>query len=182
MKDRNILTGQEIHCQYETLAMKAETDDIHAIFLLKKNVQTDIIKTILGYSPITALETLKEWKVVITSVGQGYESMESWHDYKTGTGTIFKGRRTPMNIRKSRDNFDKDGRPRCFNCNTYGHMAKECWKPKKDKETRRCYKCDKVGHLAKDCRLEQKIKNRSVQEKSDEEDDNKQKGFVEGSE
>jgi len=31
---------------------------------------------ILGYSPITAPETLKEWKVAIISVRQGYESME----------------------------------------------------------------------------------------------------------
>jgi len=31
---------------------------------------------ILGYSLIAAPETLKEWKVVIISVGQGYESIE----------------------------------------------------------------------------------------------------------
>ena len=33
--------------KFKTLAMKVKTDDMHAIFLLKKNVQTDIIKTIL---------------------------------------------------------------------------------------------------------------------------------------
>ena len=54
--------------------MKADTDELYAIFLLKKNVQQDIIKMILGYPPITAPETLKEWKVAITSVGQEYES------------------------------------------------------------------------------------------------------------
>jgi len=58
--------------KFDILAMKAGTDDMHAIFLLKKNVQADIIKTILGYPPMAALDTLKEWKVVITSVGQGY--------------------------------------------------------------------------------------------------------------
>jgi len=46
--------------EFETLAMKANTDELHAIFLLKKNVQADIIKTILGYSLIVAPETLKE--------------------------------------------------------------------------------------------------------------------------
>ena len=51
-------------------------DELHIIFLLKKNVQQDIIKTILGYPPIAAPETLKEWKVVITLVGQEYESTE----------------------------------------------------------------------------------------------------------
>ena len=39
---------------------------------------------------------------------------------------------------------------------------------------------DKVGHLAKECRLGQKIKNRSVQEDLDKEDD-KQQGLIRGS-
>jgi len=55
--------------KFEALAMKADTDELHAIFLLKKNVRHDIIKTILGYPPIAMLETLKEWKVAIISVG-----------------------------------------------------------------------------------------------------------------
>jgi len=67
------------------LAMKADTDELHAIFLLKKNVRQDIIKTILGYLLIAMLESLKEWKVAIISVGQGYESTEGCHDYKTST-------------------------------------------------------------------------------------------------
>ena len=62
--------------EFEALAMKTDTDKLHAIFLLKKNVRHDIIKTILGYPPIAMPEILKEWKVAITSVGQGYESTE----------------------------------------------------------------------------------------------------------
>ena len=62
--------------EFDALAMKADTDELHAIFLLKKNVQQDIIKIILGYLPIVAPESLKEWKVAITSVGQGYKSTE----------------------------------------------------------------------------------------------------------
>jgi len=62
--------------EFEALAMKADTDELHTIFLLKKNARHDIIKTILGYPPIAMPEILKEWKVVITSVGQGYESTE----------------------------------------------------------------------------------------------------------
>ena len=46
--------------KFKALAMKVDTDELHAIFLLKKNVQPDIIKMILGYPPITAPETLKE--------------------------------------------------------------------------------------------------------------------------
>ena len=54
--------------KFEVLAMKAETDDMYAIFLLKKNIRTNIIKTILEYLPMAALEILKEWKMMITSV------------------------------------------------------------------------------------------------------------------
>ena len=46
--------------EFEALAIKADTDDLHAIFLLKKNVWHDIIKMILGYLPIVMPETLKE--------------------------------------------------------------------------------------------------------------------------
>ena len=40
--------------------MKAKTDDMHVIFLLKKNVKSNIIKTILEYPSIAILETLKK--------------------------------------------------------------------------------------------------------------------------
>jgi len=46
--------------EFEALAIKTKTNDIHAIFLLKKNVQADIIKTILGYPLMAAPDTLKE--------------------------------------------------------------------------------------------------------------------------
>jgi len=87
-----------------------------------------------------------------------------------------------MDIGKSQDNFNKDGKPKCFNCNIYGHLAKECGRPKKNKEMRKCYKYNKVGHLAKDCRSEQKMKVRRNQEDSDKEDNNKKKNFVKDSE
>ena len=120
--------------KFEALAMKADTDDLHTMFLLKKNVQHDIIKTILGYPPIAMPETLKEWKVAITLVGQEYESTEEKHDYKTSTGTIYGGQGQPMDIGKSNKNF-KDGKPKYFNCNKYSHMAKECRAEKKEQET-----------------------------------------------
>ena len=46
--------------EFNLLAMKADTDELHTIFLLKKNVRQDIIKMILGYLPIATPETLKE--------------------------------------------------------------------------------------------------------------------------
>jgi len=70
--------------EFKALAMKVDTDKLHVIFLLKKNIWQDIIKTILEYPLIAALETLKKWKTVIISVGQGYESTEGWHDHEIG--------------------------------------------------------------------------------------------------
>ena len=119
--------------------MKAETNNMHTIFLLKKNVRSNIIKTILGYPPIVALEIFKEWKVAIISIGQKYESTEERQDYKTGSGITYRGREAPINIRKSKDNYDKDRKPKCFNCNIYRYIAKDCQKLKKEKETKKCY-------------------------------------------
>jgi len=88
-----------------------------------------------------------------------------------------------MDIRKARDNFNKNRKLRCFNCNAYGHMARDCRKPKKEKEMRKCYKYNKIGYLAKDCRSKQIMKIRRNQDevdKSDAEEDDKKKSFVEG--
>ena len=156
--------------------MKADTDELHAIFLLKKNARQDIIKMVLGYPLMAMPETLKEWKVAITSVGQGYKPTEECHDYKTSTGTTYGGRGQPMDIGRSNDNF-KDGKPKCFNCNKYRHIAKDCWGKKKERETRKCFKCDKEGYIAKDCKGKQTMKNRKVKEDSDEEDDKKEESF-----
>jgi len=46
--------------KFKVLAIKTEINDLYAIFLLKKNVQIDIIKTILGYPSMAASEMLKE--------------------------------------------------------------------------------------------------------------------------
>jgi len=111
------------------------------------------------------------------SVEQGYESTEEYHDYKTGTGTTYGGREQPMDIGKSNDNF-KDRKPKCFNYNKYGHMAKECQSEKKERETQMCFKCDKKGHIAKDCRGKQIMKKRKVQEELEEKDNEKEEqGF-----
>ena len=169
--------------KFKVLAIKTEIDNMYTIFLLKKNMWADIIKTILEYPPIVAPDTLKEWKVAITSVEQGYEFIESQHNYKTGMGITFGGQGIPMDIGKSWDNFDENRKPRCFNCNIYGHIAKEYRKPKKDKKIRKYYKYNKVRHIAKDCRFKQKMKIRRNQEKSnesDEEENDKKKSFVKG--
>jgi len=80
----------------------------------------------LGYPPIAVPESLKEWKVTIILVGQGYKLTEGWHYYRTGIGMTYRGQEIPMDIGKIRDNYDKEGRSKCFNCNKYEHMAKKC--------------------------------------------------------
>ena len=80
-----------------------------------------------------------------------------------------------MDIGKSNDNF-KDGKPKCFNCNKYRHMAKECRAEKREQDTQTCFKCDKKGHIAKNCKGKETMKKRKVQEELDEED-KEEKGF-----
>ena len=52
-----------------------------------------------------------------------------------------------MNIEKSKNNYDKDRQSGYFNYNVYGYITKDCWKLKKEKETRKCYKCNKVEYF-----------------------------------
>jgi len=46
--------------EFKALVIKVDTDELHTIFLLKKDVWQAIIKMILGYLLIIALESLKE--------------------------------------------------------------------------------------------------------------------------
>ena len=46
--------------KFKVLAIKTDTNKLHTIFLLKKNVWVNIIKIILGYPLMTAPEMLKE--------------------------------------------------------------------------------------------------------------------------
>ena len=83
-----------------------------------------------------------------------------------------------MDIGKSNNNF-KDGKLKCFNCNKYGHMVKECRSERKERETRTCFKCEKKGHIARDCKGKQIMKKHKIQEEEtdEEEKDDKKQGF-----
>jgi len=93
-------------------------------------------------------------------------------------GITYGGRGQPMDIGKSNDNF-KDRKPKCFNCNKYGHIAKECRAEKKEYETRTYFKCEKKRHIAKDCKEKQMMKKHKIREEdSDKEDKNdREQGF-----
>ena len=81
-----------------------------------------------------------------------------------------------MDIGRSNNNF-KDRKLKCFNCNKYRHMVKDCREKKKERETRKCFKCDKEEYIAKDCKGKQMMKNRKVKEDLDDKDDKKEEGF-----
>ena len=85
----------------------------------------------------------------------------------------------PMDISKTKDNYDKERRPKHFNYNKYRHITKECQK-RKEKDPRKCFRCEKVGYIAKDCKEKQLMKIRSIKKESD--DENKEKDFGEDSE
>ena len=84
-----------------------------------------------------------------------------------------------MDIGKAKENFDKSRKPKCFNCNIYGHLTKKCRKLKKEQDTRKGYKYNKVEYIAKDYRLGQKMKNCSIQELNNKKED-KQEDFGKG--
>ena len=76
--------------------------------------------------------------MAITLINQEYEFTESWQDYRTGTKIIYGEKDVSMDIRKAKDNFDNNRKPKCFNCNIYGYIAKDCRKPKKEQDIRKC--------------------------------------------
>ena len=84
---------------------------------MKKNARSKIIKTILEYLPIVVSEILKEWKVAIILVGQGYKSTKSRQDYQTGLEITYGKRGASMDIGKAKDNYKENEKCRCFNCN-----------------------------------------------------------------
>ena len=54
----------------------------------------------MGYLLMATSEMLKEWKVAITSVGQGYKFTEWRQDYQIRTRTTHREKSAPMDIGK----------------------------------------------------------------------------------
>jgi len=92
---------------------------------------------ILEYSFIIAPKLLEKWKVAITSVKQEYKSTERKQNYRTGLEIIYEEREASIDIEKAKDNYNKDGKPRYFNCNIYRHIMKNCRKLKKEKKNQK---------------------------------------------
>jgi len=131
------------------------------------------------YPPAQAPKSLEQWKVAITAVGQGYEWTNIHYNYRTGSGITYGGMGKPMEIGRQQNN-GQGRKPKCYNCNKFRHMAKDCRQPKKEKKQQECFKCGKEEHIAIGCRAPQQMKTRSSQREDS--DDKEQKGFVKGSE
>ena len=80
MKDQDIQarkgTYSRLHDRIWNIGYKDWNQQYTHYFLIKKNVRSNIIKTILEYLLIVVPELLKEWKIAIISVRQEYESTE----------------------------------------------------------------------------------------------------------
>ncbi|XP_006454866.1 hypothetical protein AGABI2DRAFT_140700 [Agaricus bisporus var. bisporus H97] len=88
--------------EFNLLKNKVGTDDQHAVFLLKKNVRKDIIRTILSFPPTNLPTNLAEWTKVIKSVGIGAETMHMF-DKHTSSGVTYGGSSQPMEIDSKRE-------------------------------------------------------------------------------
>jgi len=74
------------------------------------------------------------------------------------------------------------GRPKTISTKMESQSALTAIYTDTEKDTKKFYKCDKIRHIAKDYRLGQKMKNYSIQDKLDNEENDKQKDFKEGPE
>jgi len=93
--------------------------------LLKKNVNREIIRAIMVYPPTQAPKSLEQWKVAITAVGQEYKWTNIHYDYKTGSGITYREIGKTMEIGQQQNN-GQGHKPKCYNCNKFGHIAKDC--------------------------------------------------------
>jgi hypothetical protein len=159
--------GQHINnfiIQFGVLKEMSKVDNQHAIFLLKQHVKHDIIRIIMGYPPVAIPSDLKEWIKAILSVGKGQEATQTCHDILTPTGVIYGGKGQPMEIGRKRLEWSKDRTLKCYRCDQYSHIGKECLK--KPQGGTKCYECGRFGHVAKDCqskgKTQFKVKVRSM--------------------
>jgi hypothetical protein len=79
----------------------------------------------------------------------GYEANKMRKDIKTESGITYGGSGLPMEIGKRKFLWNDKGEPKCYKCESYGHMGKNC--PNKKSSNVKCYRCGKFGHVSKSC-------------------------------
>ena len=63
-----------------------------------------------------------------------------------------------QSLTQERNSRTEDGRPRCFNCNRPGHLARSCKAPRQPMmQGRYCNYCKKQGHNITECRVRRPV-------------------------
>jgi hypothetical protein len=188
---------------FKQMKKDGKVDDTHCMLLLERNVNPNIIDKLYstGQEFPTSFSDMCHW---VANIGRGWEIhqerrriLKTWtgpaattskETYRDGNGKTYGGAGKPMEIdavrRKPR--WDKKGNPRCFNCDEFGHMSKDCKKPKRIQKAPgsvTCFNCGKQGHMSRNCRSPKRGKIRS-QENGDTDSEAQtedEEGFVEES-
>ncbi|KXN89216.1 Gag-Pol polyprotein [Leucoagaricus sp. SymC.cos] len=150
---------QDFLIEFEVLKRKAKTDDSHALFLLKKHIQPDIIKTIMGYSTDYQPTSYMEWMSSISTVEKRYKFTELKWQHTMSSGVTYGERGQLMEIGhvtpQTPHHIDKRN-PKCYSCGKFGYIAKNCPEPKNTcapANTKvQCYNCGKFRHISEYCR------------------------------
>jgi len=152
--------------EFDDLKNKGNIGDEAAKFLLEQAINRTTGNAIHSREKIPS--TYKEYFEAVRNIGRNIDSHNKATDTRTSSGTTFGGRGRAMEV-------DKVQSKRCYNCQRFGHIAKECRSPKKERKEFKeltCYNCGIKGHTANKCRKPKKgYKVRKVDEESSDEEE-----------